>query len=60
MAHHTEERAHLIAAAPALLEACKNAVASEEGRKLCAPEEGCGICWVCRCNAAIAKAEGKP
>lgn len=53
--------AHLIAAAPAMYEALRQAYAylAEMG---CDCEEGksCGDCIVCQCETALAQAEGKP
>ena len=50
---NVEERAHLIAAAPELLKACKTALESLEHFA----NSGAGAY---QCRAAIAKAEGKP
>jgi hypothetical protein len=54
------ENAHLIAAAPAMYEALRQAYAhlAEMG---CDCEEGqsCGDCIVCQCETALAQAEGR-
>ena len=55
-----DEDAHLIAAAPAMYEALRQAYAylAEMG---CDCEEGksCGDCIVCQCETALAQAEGR-
>ena len=59
--HNKFANAHLIAAAPAMYEALRQAYAylTEMG---CDCEEGqsCGDCIVCQCETALAQADGKP